>query len=205
MVEKPDTCPSCGKGISPIIKDSVIIPSHNVLNLYVALQCPVCNAVFFAGYYLEDYPIGKLYPSFVYPSSEAKMPFPDEINSISPSFVRIYNEAYLAEQAGAKEITGPGYRMALEFLVKDYAVKFNPNDKDKIENMLLGQCIEKYAPAADKTIIGKTAWIGNDATHYCWKHKDMDLRDLKNLIDICLYAFEIDIKKRSYDEKIKPE
>lgn len=37
-----------------------------------------------------------------------------------------------------------GYRKALEFLVKDYAIFLNQEDEDKIKNASLSSCINNY-------------------------------------------------------------
>lgn len=43
-----------------------------------------------------------------------------------------------------EQIAGVGYRKALEFLIKDYAISKNSEDEDKIKKMLLGKTIENY-------------------------------------------------------------
>ena len=42
------------------------------------------------------------------------------IQEISFDYCSIYNEAHKAEQQGYLQVCGPGYRKALEFLVKDF-------------------------------------------------------------------------------------
>ncbi len=98
-------------------------------------------------------------------------------------FVKIYNQAEISENSGCLEICGLGYRKALEFLVKDYAIKFNPDDEESIKKQMLSPCINHYIDNPRiKTLATASAWIGNDETHYIRKHDDYDLHHLKTFI-----------------------
>jgi len=104
---------------------------------------------------------------------------------VSPSFVRISSQARLAEENGLDEIAGPGYRKALEFLIKDYAISLQTDEaaKAEIKRIQLGNVITKFLDGDKLPIVSKrAAWLGNDETHYerRWTGKDLD--DLKNLI-----------------------
>jgi predicted RNA-binding Zn-ribbon protein involved in translation (DUF1610 family) len=200
----PDFCPQCGKTISPINEYITTFreSENNWLIYYVIFMCPACGHVFMASFSRkpgrDTYSVKSLYDD-----CKIKKIFPQSILQCSPSFVSIYNEAYAAEQMGAKTITGPGYRMALEFLIKDYSIKCYPTDKSKIVEMPIADCIKTYIKnAVTEDIIEKTVWIGNDATHYEWKHTDIDLEDLKSLIDICVAFLDADIKRRDYSARI---
>ena len=46
--------------------------------------------------------------------------FSQTIKDISPTFESNYNQALCAEQMSLDQICGPGYRKALEYLIKDY-------------------------------------------------------------------------------------
>ena len=55
--------------------------------------------------------------------------------------------------------------------------------------------------AIDILIPGAT-WIGNDYAHYESKHIDIDLVDLKQLIELSVREIESEIKKKNYIAKI---
>lgn len=64
---------------------------------------------------------GNLYLQKSEPISPSCKEFDSEIQEISPSFVKIYNQALAAEELNLSEIAGMGYRKSLEFLIKDFA------------------------------------------------------------------------------------
>lgn len=84
-------------------------------------QCPYCNK--------------GIYPKIL-------SLFSTYIMELSSSFVTIYNQAEITGNSKLTEIYGQGYPKSLEFLVKDYASKFHPNDIHIIKNINLSQCIE---------------------------------------------------------------
>jgi hypothetical protein len=53
--------------------------------------------------------------------------FPESIQMLSPQFCAIYAEAAAAEAGELIQICGLGYGKALEFLMKDYAKRENPD------------------------------------------------------------------------------
>ncbi len=50
---KPDFCPHCHKGISPVVREQTILNNHDLFWLYVCFQCPVCQEAFFCSYSLN--------------------------------------------------------------------------------------------------------------------------------------------------------
>jgi hypothetical protein len=87
-------------------------------------------------------------------------------------------------------ISGPGYRKALEFLIKDYLTSLQTTDEAKkdIADLPLMAAIKKYV--TDKrmlTTAERATWLGNDEAHYVRKWEDKDLQDLKNLIQLTCY------------------
>lgn len=184
LIEPPTMCPHCSVAIRPIYLYSYLAyfsdNYHGIL--YALFSCPQCKEVFLATYSHSDESGENEYLG-VLPHTESKVSFSENINVISPDFVEIYNQAYLAEQSELTRICGMGYRKALEFLVKDYAIYKNPDDSDKISSMSLAQCIDKYIqPSMIKTLAKASAWIGNDETHYQRKHPDVSFEELKAYI-----------------------
>jgi hypothetical protein len=104
---------------------------------------------------------------------------------LSPDFYEIYNQAQKAERSDWVLVAGPGYRKALEFLIKDYACNLHPDEIEKIRKMELGPCIQQYMinPLVKDTA-QRAAWLGNDETHYLRKWEGKDLQDLKELLQL---------------------
>ncbi len=185
----PNECPTCKRTIDPGIIQGVATKREG--DLQIAFHCThaECRSILI-GYYDEmEAPRAGDPESFHYAFSGTIRPvfpeeeeFPKEINEISENFYKIYNQAGAAEQRKLDEIAGAGYRKALEFLVKDYAISNHPNDADKIKETPLSACIKKYI---DDQRIQDTAeravWLGNDETHYYREWKNHDITDLKRL------------------------
>lgn len=120
--------------------------------------------------------------------------FPESIKELSPAFVKIYNQSEIAEFSGLSEICGMGYRKALEFLIKDFAIHSEPSDSEAIKSMSLSSCIKKYCTISKIQVLAeRSAWIGNDETHYVRKHEDRDFSDMKNFIQaiVCFIGMNL--------------
>ena len=205
---KPNTCPYCDKGIDPKIINKFSYRFYDQCNVIVTLKCPCCEQVFFAKYQISsmnyDFNQDELCYSEVIGGHKKRLDFSKEITELSPSFVDNYNDAFVAEQAGCTNIVGIGYRRAFEYLVKDYAIKFNPSEAESIKKMNLSDCVKKYINNIEtKDLLLRTTWIGNDYAHYESNHKDFNVEDLKQLIDISMKEIESDIKKKNYITKIQ--
>jgi hypothetical protein len=125
----------------------------------------------------------------------------ETISKVSPDFCSIYDEAQKAEQYDLLLVAGPGYRKALEFLVKDYIIgQLKEPDPEKlaaektvVEKTPLGTCIKNYVKSDQiKEIAKRAAWLGNDEVHYVRKWEDKDLKDLKKLISLTLHWIEME-------------
>jgi len=167
------TCPCCGLQVVPIY-----LCCHQNSGV-VFSQCPVsgCGELFLLKIkndglvFLRNHPL-------------SKQTFSEIINGVSSSFGIIYNEAFAAEQMDLKEVCGVGYRKALEFLIKDYAIAGKDDQTvEIIKKMPLAKCIDDYVEdAMVKAVAKRAVWLGNDETHYVRKWDDKDVHDLKGLI-----------------------
>lgn len=92
--------------------------------------------------------------------------FDAKLKKVSPQFVKVYNQALKAEEFSLDEIAGLGYRKALEFLIKDFAIYNNPE---------------------------KAEWIGNDQAHYAKIQDDRDVNNMKNFIDALVYFISMSL------------
>jgi len=119
------------------------------------------------------------------PSTYLPRDFGKDIELISIDFVKIFNQSAQAEELGLDEIAGPGFRKALEFLIKDYAILRNPSKEQEITKSLLGSVIASYVD--DNRIVStakRAAWLGNDEPHYYRRWKDQDINDMKKLMEL---------------------
>jgi hypothetical protein len=105
------------------------------------------------------------------------------VSDLSPDFIRIFGQASVAEASGLDDVAGPGFRKALEFLLKDYAVSLCPDEGDAIKKAQLMAVIRKYFTEQKMSVVcSRAAWLGNDETHYERRWVGKDLADLKKLI-----------------------
>lgn len=187
----PDFCPLCGKTIEPkIIGCFGHETLNNKKNVCVTCQCTSnsCDKYFVLNYH-SDYDIDSLIQSNSPYITPTNVQLPDEINKISPNFVKIYTQAETASKMNLDLIAGVGYRKAVEFLIKDYLIMQNPEKEESIKNKFLGNVINDYMRDFPKIqALAKAAtWIGNDETHYQRKHKDKDITDLKKFINTTVH------------------
>lgn len=196
-IELPSQCPICDTAYGEFPKSSFYISDYSGSFLYSIFFCPHCQQCF-----MVKYSTFSASPSFIdaghiehiFPRSLRTTDFPEQIKQLSPQFVKIYNQAELAETTGLTEICGIGYRKALEFLIKDYAIHKNPDSSEEIKNTPLAKCIEKYISADSiVTLAKRSAWIGNDETHYVRKHEEFNFTDMKNFIEATQYFISMDL------------
>src|ERR1700688_18574 len=191
----PDKCPICHRSNTPIDWDVAYL-RQNPHGIERLLQCPsdACQRLFIARYSLFHTQTSSHYALFEsVPTEMTDVQQSAAIQKLSKDFCSIFAEAHKAEQHKLSLVAGPGYRKALEFLIKDYVMTLKPSDKDKIENMMLANCIATYVDDDKiKQMAKRAAWLGNDETHYVRKWADKDLNDLKNLISLTRHWIEMD-------------
>jgi hypothetical protein len=122
------------------------------------------------------------------PITPIKESFPDEIRAISPNFISIYEQASSAEGYQLEDVAGPGYRKALEFLIKDYAISLHKDKVEEIKRSDLMVVIRNFLSGDSLPVVSsRAAWLGNDETHYERRWVGKDLADLKKLIDATVH------------------
>lgn len=190
--EEISNCPVCKAKISPKYINSVLYALKNNNKRITVLDfCAGCHSMFITEY--EVSPSGSYsYSPIKIVSSEPNRfiakTFDDNIKTLSPTFVEIYNQALQAESMNLNQIAGIGYRKALEFLTKDFAISEHPDKTEPIQNMMLSKCITNYIDDIRiKTLATKSAWLGNDETHYIRKHVENDVNDMKSFIEAMVY------------------
>jgi hypothetical protein len=183
----PDECPICHKKIVPEFLGQAFefARSLEVFLRCTSLKCARAFIALYKGTPLSSGGVSYSYQRCVPSEPEAKVVSP-AIAELSPTFVNIWKQAQTAEAQGLDEIAGPGYRKALEFLVKDYALSLvtDEADRQKIKTIPLQSVIQSYLPGAKLPVVSsRAAWLGNDETHYERRWIDRDLKDLKKLVE----------------------
>ena len=200
----PDRCPGCRKGIGPRYISAYETVEKWCKNIFIVFQCPLvdCKSIF-VGYYSANEPLAQYFVlkrNYI-PFLTEPLSLPESIEKISPKFPRIYWQATASEENGLDEVCGSGYRRALEFLIKDYLIaeSSDPDSEAKtIEESSLGQCIKKIPDERIQAVAQRAAWLGNDETHFVRKWEDMDLKNLKQLIQLTIYWIDATISTSDY-------
>jgi len=197
----PDTCPICHH--KSIVKPRYFTYTNNRL-AQICFQCvnEKCQNLFI-GYYKTINFNTNLSLMGIRPVHFQPTEYPRIINECSPLFVKIVNQAQNVESIELDEITGVGYRKALEFLIKDYVTIKNPDKKDEIKKALLGNCINDYIDDPKiKACAERVVWLGNDETHYIRKWENKDINDLKVLIKLTVNWMESSLLTEDYLSKM---
>ncbi|WP_017549370.1 DUF4145 domain-containing protein [Salinicoccus carnicancri] len=208
LEKKPDKCPLCKNLIIP---KYILIHEKQYRFHELLCKCPngECESLFFAVYTMSTIrqpgDTNKFKLSYLYPQSKSYEEFPKEINELSPEFIKIYNQAFNAEQAELNLICGGAYRKSLEFLLKDYIISEHPEDAETVKAIhSIQKCINDYISDSDiQQMAERATWLGNDETHYTRKWEGTDINDLKNLIDLTVYFIAMKIKSQKYRDEMK--
>ena len=193
MDDMPNNCPFCHKTIMPTPLSVYLNREEDEYEVQMVCPNQLCQKTFIA-YYSGTYCLNTII------GRGKTMEFNSSINELSPSFIQIYNEAYMAEQHQLMEICGVGYRKALEFLIKDYVISKHQTEEENIKKLFLGNCISAYVTDERvKLVATRAVWLGNDETHYVRKWEDKDLTDLKKLIDLTVHWIEMEVLTESFE------
>jgi len=199
MFEIPDECPVCRSHIAPEFKLAYAVLPDMAAQVVWGCTNNKCNQLIVTKYIWSTKE-----PSFYQlvksePVKPTQRSFSNEISRISPSFVSICNEALAAEEYGLLHVCGPGYRKALEYLLKDYLITLSPSDLANIKAEPLGTCIKsRVTDPKLKECAKRAAWLGNDETHYERRWMEQDLQDLKTLIELSVRWIEIQLLTNGY-------
>lgn len=189
----------------PLCHCKLLLEMYGLLNdnenQFAICYCPECEEMFIIHYLctINGSEIKKIFPK-----RAENINFDDKIQEVSEAFVKIYNQAKIAEDNDLDEIAGMGYRKALEFLIKDYLIHKKSEIKDDIERKLLGRCIDENVenPKIKKMAKG-ASWLGNDETHYVRRWKDKDITDLKKMIELTVYWISYELKTEEYEKNMQ--
>lgn len=186
----PIVCPNCNASLQPIIADYKLLSYNDSSNglLIISYKGNCCSKYFYATYKYDN---RKTIILDVFPHLKPTM-LPDNIQELSPRFANLYEQSYTAEQNGHLELSGSGYRNAIEVLLKDFAIKKLGAPKEDVCKMKLYDAIGTYlkevnleTSAADVIRV-----LGNDYTHYQRKYDDIDFIVVKKYLEIFIQQIE---------------
>ena len=179
-VELSSSCPCCGVSLFPDLLYAVCVDHDDTEEdiVYTFNHCQNCDECFISKHpFDEENGDGFIYASSS-PVKSCEQNFSEAITSLSP-----------------------GYRKAIEFLVKDYTIHKSPNSKDAILKATLGACISNYIKDDRLTTLARAAtWLGNDETHYVRQHPDYTLKELKAFADAFITFIDADL---AYEAALK--
>ena len=213
--EEPNICPHCHVVNEPHLKYVLNCKNDKKEDeLITVWQCSnkKCYRLFAADYkrrdstsftfnrFLNGLPKGPEWPE---PILELKSGKQEGEESTESNFIKTYLQSLEAENYGLDEIAGMGYRKAIEYLVKDWAIQKNPDKKDDIQKKWLGAVIKDYYTGDLKEILERATWLGNDQAHYNKLFEEYDINILKELIDLIMVELDREYKKAHYIESIK--
>ena len=135
-------------------------------------------------------PNGDQHPRF----KSASIVFTEPIQRLSPNFVEIHRQAQIAESEELTEIAGPGYRKALEFLVKDYLISRLPNEADEIKTSWISSCIKnKIVDPRIQALAAEANLLATDEAHYERRYGNSEIGTLKKLISATVAWIELEV------------
>lgn len=196
-----NVCPVCSSSSDELTFTGYYSEQYHCTHFYVLKVCPRCGQMSLYRAFMTSFHINRLTEPYdltsVYfhtdSSDEVVTKFSTKIENLSPDFINIFNQSEVAEKKGLNEICGMGYRKSLEFLVKDFLCKTNPENADAIKKENLSQSIKRINENRIKVLAERCAWIGNDETHYIKKHEDQDLNTLKLFITALVRYIEAEL------------
>jgi hypothetical protein len=218
FVGVPEECPECKRGQDFDPPYHIRYKPRNIAFGYFQCLFSNCRTPFFGIYALADKGKYHFASSRVPSYSEPVEKNPDIIEEISPEYEKIYFQAHQAEEEGLDLIAGSGYRKALEFLLKDYAIflikgdteEENLTDKQretikKVKSSQLGVVIREHLDIPKvKAMASRASWIGNDETHYERRLEESDISIMKQLMKLTVLHIETEELTKEMEDSIQP-
>ncbi len=199
QVDVPDACPVCHHFSEIQVVSADFIDNKDGIQAIFRCGFSGCRQ-HFLGYYDKVPTTGIV---AVRPTKPRTEEFPDCVANLSPTFVQVFKESAEAFHLGLRQIAGPGYRKAFEFLIKDYAKSKSQQNAQEIEGMFSGNVVAQFiSDVRIQAVAKRCLWLGNDETHYMRKWTDHDINDLVTLIKLTTSWIEIEQLSQSYMESM---
>lgn len=206
--EDPNNCPICHITIEPVRMFTHFDNESNKLISIWRCTSKDCKKVFGVLHseeiekyfkiesYLNKIPQGPIWPEPIKNLKNGKTIGTDKEDQ--SKFNEAYSQSLEAELTGLDEIAGMGYRKAIEYLVKDWAIQNYPEEKENIQRAWLGAVVDHYYDGDLKDILQRATWLGNDQVHYNRLFEEFDISILKELIGLIVVELDRQYKKNHY-------
>lgn len=203
----PDHCPWCDNRMSPDFRFAQSLGKlwdyDEVLEVVFRCSVNECKRYFLAYYYKVDRHGDYFFlRKTAAPHYIKDISFVTEIEELSPNFCTIFLQAHSAEVYGLDQISGPGYGKALEYLIKDYLIKMEPERKIEIGSASLSKLINDIEDRNLQICAKRAWWLRNDETHYERRWEKKDVQDLKELIELSTLWIKSQIITFRYKEEM---
>ncbi len=190
----PKKCPHCHFSNQPTLHNQQVNRYDSGYLQIFTWICTHCSNYYTTGHTRKNTEDKDSKFLFIYPTLQPKE-FSDFINNLSPRFVDIYKEANWSEQNGNLTVAGMGYRLALEILVKDYAIKEKAIPEEEASKKSLFNAIEDYLPYAEHIIAADVVRLkGNDYAHYKEKLEAVEFSEMKFYLDTLIDLINVQLK-----------
>lgn len=213
IAENPNICPHCHVANEPALQSKSYDKQVDKLLSIWRCNYNKCKKMFAVSHissdsnrfiidrHLNGLPKGPIWPEPILNLKDGKT-----IGSESEEeskFIKTYLQSLESETHGLDEISGMGYRKAIEYLVKDWAIASNPDKKDEILSQWMSAVIKEHYNGDLKEILDRATWLGNDQTHYNKLFEEYNLSHLKELISLIMVELDREFKKKHYIESIE--
>lgn len=192
----PKNCPHCNFSNMPTKVDNKVFTFNNKKMLQlISWKCTNCFEIYITSHLrASSYNEKKSEFVFVYPSMHSRS-FSDKIEKLSPRFIEIYKEAAYSEHAGHFSSAGIAYRLALEILIKDYAIQELGKDAEEVARKKLYTAIEEYLPNTNFQKVADVIRLkGNDYTHFKEKFDEVTFDTMKDYFNIFIDLIDVQLK-----------
>jgi hypothetical protein len=175
LLHIPRKCPICHYEAEPNLKSGTVINYHKI---DVAFHCTNCHHMFIGKYMKDNNEKYKLVDTW--PKTLQSVNF--EIKDISPTFVRLYEESICAYDSDLKQLSGIGFKKALETLLKDYLIRNDSDNRETIKDYSLLECLKVFNlnNEIDMAAIEKCS---QKQSNYEVNFEDKDILRIKTLIN----------------------
>jgi hypothetical protein len=208
----PDTCPICNTVIAPHILYTYVLQNdnHNITLSHSFFGCPKCSKTFCVTYRISEYTSNRgvysSYPIHTLPYPENKMPISESIEKSFPVAMDLFRQAEKAENFELSDLSGMGYRKALEFLIKDALIELNIEGRENVVKLTLCQAIDKCADAPKLRKAAHAARdLGNDFAHYEQRCDADDISALKSLLKQTFYWLDAELENHKFEPTASKE
>ncbi|MFA6056592.1 MAG: hypothetical protein WC756_00220 [Taibaiella sp.] len=206
-IKDPNICPHCHVTINPNFRWSAgsnDMGKNPILITIWGCTNKECNRIFIVKYlrdssgvyvfkrFIDGLPKGPVWPEPILKLRDGSD------NQLPSKFITTYLQSLDADHFGLNEIAGMGYRKAIEYLVKDWAIQNNSSEQESILKLWLGDVIKKYYDGELKGILERATWLGNDQAHYNKLFEEYDISILKELIDLIMVELDRQHKMQHY-------